>query len=544
MYSLPPHLWEPQRRGVEQTVDYLNQGYDVCLYSPTGGGKTEQAIQLFKWMDDAGGRSAFYVNRKLLVGQTADRFDAAGLRYGIRAADYEDRFDELAPVQICSADTERSRVYNRQSWIRHDANLVVVDEAHIQKGETMRTILDDHKAYGAKVVLLTATPVGLSTWADRLVISGKLKEYRDCKALVPAVVKSIEQPDMRKVTRNATGEYMLDGKKRKIFTQTIVGNVLDRWKRYNPDARPTMLYAPGKPESVFFTEQFHKLGVSWCHVDATDTVVDGKRYKLTVSLWQEILERYKKNDIKGLSSRFKLREGIDVPGTFHAILATPIGSLASYIQTVGRVLRWSPETPDGVLVTDHGGNYWRHGSPNHDRPWELFWNMPEHAVSSYQEQSVKDGKSSEPIRCPRCEMERAGGTKCPGCGFEHQKSSRHVIQENGRMVTIDGNLVKPPVTRMKSDTQKKWEQLYWKVTKHKRNRTFRQMRAWFFHEYHYYPPNDLPYMPKATSDWYRKPWQVDPSALHQPENRNGNTEVHKATCQPPANAGTFPQNAG
>lgn len=513
LWTPPSHLWEPQKRGILATIDAIARGNHVCLYGPTGSGKTECAVQLLQWALDQGCAGSFYVNRKLLVHQTAERFTAKGLPFGIRAADYEDYYDYDAPIQICSADTERSRVYQRGTWKRHPSQLVIVDEAHIQKGDTMRQILDDHRKRGAATVLLTATPIGLSDWADELVISGKLQEYRDCNAIVPAVVKSIEQPDLRKVKRNATGEYVLDGRKRQIYTQSIVANVLDRWKKYNPDARPTMLYAPGKPESVWLTEQFVKMGVNWCHVDATDAVVDGIRVKLTRPLWEEILARYKAGDIKGLSSRFKLREGIDAPNTYCCILATPIGSLASYIQTVGRVLRYSAETPDQVIVIDHGGNYWRHGSPNHDRPWDVWWNLPEHYISDYHLDQVREKKKPEPIRCPKCETERVSGIKCPVCGHTHEKSKRHIIMEDGELREVDGHLVKPKFIRRKPDTEEKWSKMFWGYRNKKLEKSFKQMEAFFAHEYGYFPPRDIPYMPIEHEHWCRPVYKVELSSL-------------------------------
>jgi DNA repair protein RadD len=517
MFQIDPKAWEPQRRGIEMTIDALARGKDVCLYSPTGGGKTFQAIELLRFVQSGGLGGCFYVNRTLLLSQTADRMSAAGLEYGIRAAGYDDCWHPNAPFQVCSIDTERSRVYGKGIWKLHDVGvggLVVVDEAHIQKSETMWRVIQDYKAAGARIVLLTATPVGLSDWADELIISGKLAEYRACKALVPAVVKSIQQPDLSKVKRNATGEYVIDGKKRKIYTQSIVGDVLDRWKKYNPDARPTMLYAPGKPESVWLTERFQAAGVSWCHVDATDAIVDGERHTLTRDLWQDILGRYKDGSIKGLSCRFKLREGIDVPSTYCCILATPIGSLASYIQTIGRVLRYSDETPDTVLVIDHGGNYLRHGSPNHDRDWQAWWTLPEHAISEMHVNQIRDGKTPEPIRCPICEGERAGGRKCPHCGHEHEKSKRHVVMENGDLVERDGHLIPPRKVVHRNDTADLWAKMFWGYKNKKLKRSFAQMYGHFVHEHHYSPPRNLPFMPKEQEHWYKYPFQIEFDKLH------------------------------
>jgi superfamily II DNA or RNA helicase len=506
-YELPDHLWLPQRRGIEQTISLLEDGHSVCLYGPTGSGKTEQAIQLFHWCLSRGKKGSFYLNRKLLIAQTMNRFKEAMLPFGVRAADYEDQYDHTAPFQICSADTEKSRVYDRKIWNLHPADLIVIDEAHIQKTAVMKKITTDMKEFGCQLVLLTATPIGLSSWADKLVISGTMKEYRECKALVPCVFRSIEQPDMSKVERNATGEYVIDGERRRIYTQTIVGNVISKWKEYNPDARPTMMYAPGKPESVWLTEQFVKAGVNWCHVDATECVIDGKRATLTRGRWQEILERYKDGSIRGLSSRFKLREGIDVPFTYHCILATPIGSLASFIQTVGRVLRYSSETPDNVLCTDHGGNYLRHGSPNYDRPWEQWWDLPEHAISEFHVNEIRDRKEPEPIRCPRCEGERTRGHVCPHCGLESPKSQRNVIMADGEMVVKDGHLIKTRFTKMKNDTAELWSDLYHSHLNSRnpkaKHKTFNGLAGFFVQLYHYHPPRDLPFMPTTTADWCR-----------------------------------------
>jgi superfamily II DNA or RNA helicase len=485
------------------TIATIEAGRSACLYGPTGSGKTRISVELMRYALDRGWQACFYINRRLLIAQTAAVYEKAGFHFGIRAAGWDDYYDPHAPIQICSIDTEESRVYRRKTWQRHPAKLVIIDEAHLQKTKAMRQALWDHQSYDAMAVGLTATPVGLSTWYDELVVSGTMAEYRACKALVPAVFRSVSQPDMRKVKRTVTGEYVMDEKQRLIFTQHIVGDVLDRWKRYNPDARPTMLFASGVQESVWFTREFEKMGVNWAHIDATDAVVDGKRCKLTRKLWEEILQRYKDGDIKGMSSRFKLREGLDAPGTYMGIIASPVGSLASYIQMCGRILRYSPDTPDAVVINDHAGVYWNHGSPNHDRPWQQLWSLPEHAVSDYHRQQIRDGKETEPIRCPKCESERKRGAVCPQCGFQHEKSVRKVKLENGSMIEVEGELIKPRPVKMKHDTEEKWSKLYWAFKNKKLKKSFNQLAGFFQREYHYAPPRDLPFMPKNADDWYR-----------------------------------------
>lgn len=506
-FTLDPSLWAPQKRCVEQVMEHVRSGKDVCLQSPTGSGKTKMASELLRWSAAELGGGAFYVNRKLLVSQTADRFDASGLPCGVRAADHEDRYDASAPIQVCSANTENARVYGAKAiWNPHHCGLVVVDEAHIQKGKMMKKILEDHRRRGAKVVLLSATPVALSKMADKIVIGGTMKEFRDCGALVPAVVKSIEQPDLRKVKRTATGEYDMDGKKRRSYTQSIVGSVIDSWRAYNPDARPTMLYAPGVDESVWFTKQFEKAGVRWAHVDANDAVIDGNRQKLTRSLWEDIVGQYVDGSIKGICSRMKLREGVDVTSTYQIILATPIGSLQSYLQTVGRGLRASPDAKyakDHCLVTDHGGNYLRHGSPNRDRPWEVIWRMSSNTASKLHENQIRNQETPEPIRCPQCKGERLGGVTCPHCGHCHQKSQREVIQEDGRLVSVEGSLIKIPHRTTRSTTQAMWDKMFWGYKNKGLKLTFAQMEAFFQRTHGYLPERNLNNMPTETVNWHR-----------------------------------------
>jgi superfamily II DNA or RNA helicase len=516
MFQLGPDLWKPQADGISRAIPLLEEKRVVVLQGPTGCGKTRMSIELFRWAIHKQIGANFYVNRKLLIGQTAARFDSLGLKYGIRAADYPDYFDGFAPIQITSADTEASRVFDKKIWDLADAGLVVVDEAHLQKTQVMRKILDEYKRRGAMICLLSATPVEMKDWADELVISGTMKQYRDCGALVPALVKTISVPDLSKIKRNQTGEYIMDGKVRKQYTQHIVGDVVDMWKKFNPDARPTMMYAPGKPESVWLTQQFEKIGVRWCHIDATDAYLDGVSYKLTRKAWEEISEQYVKGEIKGLSCRFKLREGIDFPCTYHLILATPIGSLASAIQTVGRGMRADPKNPakDHCLITDHGGYRHNHGSPNHDQPWEQLWKMNERAASNLHKDRRKEGEEKEGIVCPNCFTERNKGPKCPSCGFEHPKSVRRVMMEDGKFITKEGDLVRPTPRTKRHDTEKVWRKMFFSWKKYHPDKSFLQLEGWFYRKHGYKPPRNLPLMPIRNIDWRLKISDLKMEELH------------------------------
>lgn len=527
-FAFNPKLWAPQKRSIEASLEAMDRGSRVCLYSPTGSGKTMMAGELMRWCAAQGLGGVFYVNRKLLVQQTVDRFRDLGLDVGIRAAGFEDQFNKTRPVQVASADTEASRVFKRERWELHNVGpggLIVVDEAHIQKSKVMKKILDHYQNAGARILLLTATPVEMGKWADELIVGGRLSEWRACGALVPVYTFSISQPDMQKVKRNVTGEYVLDDRKKRIFMQHIVGEVMENWERMN-DGSPTMVYAPGVAESKWLVEQFEKRGHRFVHVDATDCLLDGVERKLDPVLWEEVLDGVRTGEIKGISSRFKTREGIDIPHAGHCVLATPVGSIASYLQIVGRVMRAAPGKRQAILQ-DHGGCYWSHGSPNHDRPWDVLWRMSEGAASGNQQDAIKNGDAKEPIRCFNCGMERMTGSKCPHCGMESRKSVREIRMENGELKKVEGDLVKRPRRVQKSDTERLWAKMFWGFRKKGVEKSFAQMEGYFCQVHGYLPPRNLPFMPKNRMDWKLKPKEIAMPDLHDKRSSQAAQEIER-----------------
>lgn len=507
-----PGLLGPQEETYWEVAWHIQQGRNVCLQAPTGAGKTTMSFELLNFWKNHGFSGAFYVNRKALISQTSQRFKGDGLVHGVRAAEYEDMFYPDEPMQICSAPTEWARVYGETpSWRHHEADVVVVDEAHMMKGEMMQRILEDHMGRGARVVLMSATPVGLSKVIPNLTLvkSGTLAAYRECGLLVPAVTRSPSQPDMRKVKRGATGEFVLDDTTRRQFVQHIVGDVIKHWKEWG-DGKPTMMYAPGKAESVWLAEQFNNAGIRTAHVDANEIIMDGKRTQKTRSRWDELLERYRNGEITCITSRFCTREGVDCPWTEHIVLATPIGSLSSYLQVAGRGLRASKATGKDVCqIQDHGGSYHRHGSVNADRPWDLLWQMSQGQASKFHEYEVRHKEREEPIRCPNCLSERTGGSKCPLCDHESRRGSRHIIMEDGSLKEVEDRLTPTVRTRMHADTQSQWNKMYFGFKNKKLERTFVQMEAFFANEHGYWPPRTLANQPKNNMDWHRYVYSVD-----------------------------------
>jgi superfamily II DNA or RNA helicase len=194
-----------------------------------------------------------------------------------------------------------------------------------------------------------------------------------------------------------------------------------------------------------------------------------------------------------------LREGLDLPEVSHIILATVMGSLRTFLQSVGRGLR-KCEGKDKLVIQDHGGCWWRHGSVNADREWNLH--RTENMIAGMRADAFREKKIAQPICCPKCQLVRASGPVCPTCGHESSKGSRMVMQQNGALVPHEEDFYPPRRVREFPNTQQIWTQNYYRAKNSKNKMTFNQAVGLMFYENHYYPPKTLPLMPIDPMDWY------------------------------------------
>lgn len=506
-------LWPHQVYGIQETARRISNGERrVCLTSPTGGGKSLMMIRLTEWALENDWPVVVYSPRKMLIEQMARAFREHGVPFGIRSADFEEELRMGEPVQLSSPATEDARCFRRVRWQPHNAKFVLVDEIHMQKGQTIRRLMQHHLDREAAIVLVTATPIGIADMADSLVVAGNNTQLRECGALLPCYVYGCEEIDTAKIkTRRDDGEFAYADIKAH-WPPEIFGHVLTHWKELNPERKPAILFAPGVAESIWFAQEFEKAGFRWAHIDGEDVYLDGEFHKSSRDVRDEVIRQLKNGSILGICNRFVMREGVDLPCLYHGILATPIGSLVSYVQVVGRILRAHPSL-DEVIIQDHGGSWWRHGSPNQDRDWEAYWQAPPHFWTETRAERIRSKKEPEPIHCPKCHSIRLSGDTCHDCGFRHTTRSRIVIQHNGQLREMKGDIFRERRRERRGNTQQIWTQCVMRCRNAKRPMTFRQAEGLFFYENHYYPPRDLEFMPKNEADWFRAVRDVLPDRI-------------------------------
>lgn len=495
--------WPHQLRAVAAAIDAHRRGVRRLVVTiPTGGGKTRVAVDLTRTYLQAGQNVVFYTNRRALIDQAVRDF--GDLNFGVRSAGHRAKLAE--PFQISSLPTEAARVLRSGEWSLHPAALVIVDECHLHTKATARQILSRHYAAGAMIVGLTATPLDLGDLYDELFTGAAMSELRACGATVPARHFGPDEPDMR--DRKPPKVWTEKEAAKVMMREGIFGRVWDAFNELNPDRRPAILFAPGVEQSLWFAQDFSRRGVRAAHIDGADVWVDGDLMRNRTSVRDEILADSKAGRIKVLCNRFVLREGIDCPWLSHGIFATIFGTLQTYLQSGGRLLRGAPGK-EFATIQDHGGNWWRHGSLNADQDWRL--GQRAEWADELRHERMRANKEPEPWCCPGCHK-ICLGTAC-ACGYKatRVKYARRVVQQDGELVEHVGKIFQPRRVAYRDDTVKKWVACYHRCRN--ANRTFRQARALFVKENHYWPPPTLKLMPRDDYTWFLRIKDVAPEKL-------------------------------
>lgn len=545
LFSREP--WPHQRIGVEQTIEALANGTDsVCLTAPTGSGKTAMQIALARWAaEDLGQNVLCLTNRILLTDQTRRVFEADGIRVGVLSASLKHLERQDAQVQIATIQTILARRRAMPDWLPH-ANTLLVDEVHQQATGESAALINEYKDSGAKVVGVTATPLGVCNVCDELIVAARTRDLQDDKILCFAKWFAPSELDTRQLVKKGKVDLSLtENEARKTWgplrggdqiRQRIVGNMMDHYKRLHPEMTHTLAFAPGVKESVWAANFCRSQGIRALHVDGTDFWVDGKVYDRgkEPKLFEESMLAWREGHIPILWNRFVLREGIDEPQIKCIILATPIGSYRSFLQMVGRGLRTHPDK-DFVKVIDHGGAWWRHGSVNVNVDWESVFDCTDPDVLS-KNRIAEQRQTGEHMgtACPKCGMVHRGKsrfTQCQYCGHQIQigKASRPIIQADGTLTEVTGEPIEKWKVKDTPEASRIWAGLYWNAVKNKGgDMTFNQLYVQFAYItavnagskkqpafwHSYYPPRDLPLMPRRKNDWHQRVGDVPRENLY------------------------------
>lgn len=365
---------------------YRDGARSVLLQLPTGGGKTHLSARGVIAPSVAKGRKvAFVADLEEIVDDTADRLRALGLTVGTvkagRAA------DATAPVQVCSLQT-----LARRTDALPDAERVIIDEAHVSSARTAREILQAYKDRGALVLGLTATPArGDGQPLDefeRLVCGPSMRELISAGALVPCTVFAPPR--------------VLD----KGVCEDPVQAVLTRAME-----RRCVVFAPDAAQAVRISTELTSAG----HI--TVAVLDG----MGRDERRTVRQRLSAGTVQSLVTVRALQKGFDAPLLDCAVLTTH-GTVTTYLQSVGRVLRVS-KGKSGALVLDLRGAVYLHGLPEDDRVWSLEGTQGR----------AQSEKLTSLRRCADCHAVFPARKVCPRCGSVHVVDPRPLRVQRAEM---------------------------------------------------------------------------------------------------------------
>jgi DNA repair protein RadD len=504
-------LWPHQKRGLDMAREAIKEGCrSMCLVAPPGAGKTVLLSNIAIPAAERGKTTFIYTHRIMLTKQMAGVFSKMGANIGIIASSRPDEYNPDAKIQIASIQTVHARMKSKQRYEWPKADIVIVDEYHANTESTCKAVYQMHEQENEKVVRIgfTATPTGLKDVCQRLINAGTYGEMLECKAHLPVHCYGPDRPDLSQLKPMKSGDFSSEDDCRINRVPTIFGRVYEYWQRLNPNALPAVGFAPGVPESKWFVHDFMQKGVACCHIDAARSVfvrpnskgeLEWKEYETDDSTRAEALDGVTDGRYKILWNRFLMREAVDAPALFHCITATSMGSVSTYLQSTGRVLRYYKDY-DHVVYQDHGGNLDRHGLPNVERNWSIDCTNSSIHQEEVKERQKKKGDDAEPICCPRCSAYRLHGPQCHSCGYMHDKSVRMVRQLDGTLVKKTGRVVPHKAPKVETD-QSRWDGLFWagKNSKKEHPPTFAQMSHIFKKKYGYELPSNLRNIPPKNS---------------------------------------------
>lgn len=537
-----------QRDGVERAIAAFEGGTEsLCLTSPTGSGKTDMMVALTNWAIQDGRTVVLFTNRILLTEQTRRVFRDADVTVGVVSASMPQYEMGIAPLQIATMQTVLARRRASDSyWL--DGDLVLVDEVHqLATGESA-ALLKEYRARGSKVCGITATPLGVIPVCDELIVAGRTRDLQEANILCYARWFAPCELDTRNLVkgkvdlslseneaRRTWGPLVGKEKQQQVRTQ-IVGNILDHYNRLHPGQTHTVAFAPGVKESLWAAQFCRSRGIRALHIDGQDFWCDGKMYdrKFHNTEFERFMEEWRNGEIPIIWNRFVLREGIDEPLIKCIMLATPVGSYRSFLQMVGRGLRYHESKPD-CLVLDFGGGWWRHGSVNVNVDWDEVYECSDPDVLSKNRiAQIRETGESVGRVCPKCGMVHGATGRmlyCQYCGHEmfRGKPSRPIMQADGTLTEVNGEPIKQWKIKDLPGNEKMWASLYWNAVKNGKDLTFNQLYAQFGYKtavqagtrerpafwHSYYPPRNLPLMPNHRNKFHEKVTDVDREDLIQ-----------------------------
>lgn len=344
---------------------------NVCLTAPTGSGKTVMLEEIVHRARLSGAKVLWICHRDALVRQAREELERRHPgQVGCISPDYPAEIRK--PIQVATVQS----MLARSSW--PDVQLVVADECHHYVADEWSTLLEHYRA--VRTVGATATPERsdgrpLGAQFEQMVVAANysqlIKEGHilDCRWIAPP----------------------------KDLPGGLAQDPVAAYERWG-EGKSGFVFCGSVEQAHELTTKFNAAGHA-ARVIVNETHTDDRA---------KALELLSNGSVKLLLNVYCLTEGVNVPRAKLCMLARGCGSVLTYLQMVGRVLRPFRDEKEALLLDLHGSSL-AHGFPTEDRVFSL-----------HGDDAIARTSKVDSIRqCLSCGFvwPSIAGRVCPECGW-------------------------------------------------------------------------------------------------------------------------------
>ena len=379
-----PRLSYSHQIAAKKNLDIINQldSFSTLVVLPTGVGKTYTASTwLLKNAINENKKILWIAHRQMLIEQALESFkEYAYTEYVpyrnsfkfriISGHKHHDRMVDIEPYDdllLVSKDSAGRKLDKMDKWLENQSEVfLVIDEAHHATAKTYRKIIDyldervDKNEQGqlAKIFhdgvedgkpVVNASGITYDVTLKELIGRGILSTPSQESIETDFVVDELSASDLRSITHSdiLPSDLMEKMGNEKARNNLIVNKYVEEQDRYGK----TIVFAMNKEHAVALNGVFKKHGVK------SDFIISSVQNDLGITIDQtrndEIIEKFKNDEIDVLINVNILTEGADIPQTKTVFLTRPTTSMIRMTQMVGRALRGEKAggTKDAYIVS-------------------------------------------------------------------------------------------------------------------------------------------------------------------------------------------------
>lgn len=451
-----------QQKGLDEIKEKF-QSCDSLVYQLcTGGGKTAIFSFLTKWWIETHQSNVLILaHRTEILSQTEETLSAIGIGSEVVSSKVR-HLKHHSRVYIAMVETANNRL-KRNPYFFSNIGLIIADECHIL---VFPKVFVHFKS--AKILGCTATPCvlkritfykcpycrtnselpgeccdeelqewtrpyALSEIYEDIVVGPDISEIIEFGSVVPEITFDKKYVDESALRVDADGEFTTESVDNQYGSESAVFNCVLNYKELCA-GKKTIVFNSSAKTNLAVYERFLQEGITNVRMfDSVNKEESGCR--------QELLKWFAETDDAVLLNVGVFTTGFDSREVQAIMLNRPIGSLALFLQCVGRGGRASRliYKPNFILV-DGGGNVTRFGEWSISRDWRQIF---------FKGNGKERAKAINAMDIQSCEGCGALFPKsesiCPECGEEVQPGTpkQRAVRESEEVLTPIKNIPPP-----------------------------------------------------------------------------------------------------